>query len=240
MMKDLSVKAALVLGIFICLGLVCFGWFMNKSVVKFKAYERSVVVKGLSQKEFPADIVLWPIQFERADNNIESLYLSLEKDQQSILQFLTTNGIKTGEISVSAPNVIDKLAQQYGSNFKIPFRFIGSQVITVYSSQVNAIRQTMNKLAELGRQGIVFKSNDYRHDTEYIFTRLNEIKPLMIEEATNHARQVAEKFATDSKSKLGKIKKARQGQFSIRNRDKNNPHIKMIRVVSTIEYYLAD
>jgi hypothetical protein len=62
----------------------------------------------------------------------------------------------------------------------------------------------------------------------------------MVEAATMKAREVAEKFAVDSKSKLGKIKKARQGQFSISNRDKNNPHIKKVRVVSTVEYYLSD
>jgi hypothetical protein len=62
----------------------------------------------------------------------------------------------------------------------------------------------------------------------------------MIEEATKKAREVAEKFALDSKSKLGKIKSASQGQFSISPRDKNNPHIKQIRVVSTISYFLSD
>lgn len=45
---------------------------------------------------------------------------------------------------------------------------------------------------------------------------------------------------TVSQSGLGKIKQASQGQFSIRPRDTNNPHIKMVRVVSTVEYYLSD
>jgi hypothetical protein len=62
----------------------------------------------------------------------------------------------------------------------------------------------------------------------------------MIEEATRKAREVAQKFAGDSQSTLGKIKRASQGQFSIKSRDKNNPHIKRIRVVSTVEYYLSD
>ncbi|MBW2072165.1 MAG: SIMPL domain-containing protein, partial [Deltaproteobacteria bacterium] len=72
------------------------------------------------------------------------------------------------------------------------------------------------------------------------FTGLNKIKPEMIQEATAKAREVALKFAEDSKSKLGKIKRASQGQFSIKPRDKNNPHLKKIRVVSTVEYYLSD
>ena len=62
----------------------------------------------------------------------------------------------------------------------------------------------------------------------------------MIQEATTKAREVAQKFAEDSNSELGKIKRAYQGQFSIYSRDKNNPHIKKIRVVSTVEYYLSD
>ena len=98
----------------------------------------------------------------------------------------------------------------------------------------------MNKLIELGKKGIIFTGGRYQNTVEYLFTRLNEIKPIMVEEATTKAREVAEKFAKDSNSKLGKIKKARQGQFSINSRDKNNPHIKKVRVVSTIEYYLSD
>ena len=98
----------------------------------------------------------------------------------------------------------------------------------------------MSSLSELGQQGIVFTGDNYQSQTEYIFTRLNEIKPEMIEQATRKAREVAVKFASDSDSKLGKIKSASQGQFSISERDKNNPHIKKIRVVSTVVYYLSD
>ena len=39
---------------------------------------------------------------------------------------------------------------------------------------------------------------------------------------------------------MGKIKRARQGQFSINDRDSNTPHIKKVRVVATLEYYLTD
>ena len=98
----------------------------------------------------------------------------------------------------------------------------------------------MGLMSQLGKQGVVISRGNYETRTEYLFTRLNEIKPEMIEEATRKAREVAEKFAQDSQSQLGKIKRASQGQFSISERDKNNPHIKRIRVVSTVEYYLSD
>jgi hypothetical protein len=98
----------------------------------------------------------------------------------------------------------------------------------------------MSKIIELGKQGIAISQQDYQSRTEFLFTNLNAYKPVMIEEATKNAREVAEKFAQDSHSKLGKIKKASQGQFSISDRDESTPHIKKIRVVSTIEYYLSD
>jgi len=98
----------------------------------------------------------------------------------------------------------------------------------------------MTRIGSLGRQGVIISAEDYQYRVEYLFTRLNEIKPVMIEEATMEARKVAEKFAEDSDSRLGKIKTASQGQFTITNRDMNNPHIKKVRVVSTIVYYLTD
>ena len=93
---------------------------------------------------------------------------------------------------------------------------------------------------ELGSQGVAITGDGYEFRTEYLFTKLNDIKPEMIEEATIEARKVAQKFAEDSGSELGKIKTASQGQFSISPRDSNNPHIKNVRVVSTIVYYLSD
>jgi hypothetical protein len=98
----------------------------------------------------------------------------------------------------------------------------------------------MKQMSALGKQGIVFTAGNYQYQIEYIFMRLNEVKPEMIEEATRKAREVAEKFAKDSKSTLGKIRRAYQGQFSISARDKNTPHIKKVRVVSTVAYYLSD
>jgi len=135
--------------------------------------------------------------------------------------------------------ITDKLAQQY-DNKTVRFRYSGSRTITVYSGQVRTVRKLMTGLSELGKKGIVFSGMDYDSRPEYIFTGLNKVKPVMIEEATKKAREVALKFAADSKSTLGKIKRASQGRFSIQPRDKNTPYIKKIRIVSTVEYYLSD
>ena len=113
-------------------------------------------------------------------------------------------------------------------------------MVVVTSEQVEKVNKLMNKQTELMSQGIAIVAGDYNYQTLYEFTGLNEIKPDMVADATKNARKAAQKFAQDSKSKLGKIKSASQGQFSIDDRDQYTPYIKNVRVVSTIEYYLKD
>lgn len=232
--------ASFVLGVFIFLGLGLMGWQLASGAIKYKELERTVNVKGLAEQEHSADIVLWPIQFSLADNNIGSLYNALESNVAKIKSFLIESGLSEDEISVAVPNINDAFANMYGGESRAEFRYTARQAVTVYSSKVELVRGIMNKTAELGKAGIVLTGNNYDARVEYIFTRLNEIKPMMIEEATKAAREVAQKFAEDSGSKLGKIKSANQGQFSINDRDNNNPHIKTVRVVSTVVYYLSD
>ena len=230
---------SVVLGVCILLGLTTLGYFIASSPAKLKQHERSVSVKGLSEREVLANVVIWPIKFSAANNDIGELYQTLQKNADQILFFLKSQGFAESTFTVSPPVVTDKLAQNY-SNQAVEIRYVARQSITVYYSDIELVQLAKSKLVELGKSGIVFIGDDHEAATEYIFTGLNELKPAMVEEATRNAREVALKFAKDSDSKLGKIKTARQGQFSITNRDKNNPHFKKVRVVSTIEYYLSD
>ena len=234
-----SLKSALALGLCIFAGLTVLGYVLGASAIRFKEYERSVEVKGLSEREVPANVALWPIHFSAAYNDLADLYEILEKDADQITEFLAANGFDRQEITKSPPQITDRLAQGY-EKARIEFRYAATQTITVYSEKIPAVREAMNAMVTLGKKGVAFTEGGYHNTTEYLFTRLNDIKPAMVEEATTKARAVAQKFAKDSNSRLGKIKRARQGQFSISDRDKNNPHIKNVRVVSTVEYYLSD
>jgi uncharacterized protein len=239
-MNDKSIMGPFLLGAFLCVGLIALGYQSSKGIIHLKSLDRTVTVKGLSERELPADIAIWPISFQEAENDLNSLFSSIQHKNTLIVDFLKNLGFKADEISISPPGILDKQASGYTGSDAIKFRYSGDSTITVYSENVNKVREAMNKLSELGKEGIAFSRQGYQTQTEFLFTKLNEIKPEMIEEATRNAREVAEKFATDSKSRLGKIKKAQQGQFSIDNRDINTPHIKKVRVVSTIEYFLSD
>jgi len=228
------------LGLCILLGLAALGYQLSDAAIRFKQFERSVTVKGLSEREYPADIVIWPIQFTVASNDLGELYNAIDSGTAKINAFLTQQGITAADITVAPPVITDKSAQTYVSDARPEFRYSAMQNVTVYSANVAGVRKLMSRLSELGKQGIVFTGDNYQAQTQYLYTRLNEVKPEMVEEATRQAREVAAKFAADSQSALGKIRQASQGQFSVEARDQNNPHIMKVRVVSTVEYYLSD
>jgi hypothetical protein len=235
----LNNASATLLGLLVAVGLTLGGYFVGDGFFQARALERSVEVKGLAEREMPADTAIWPLQVVVAGNELEVLLGQLEEQGQQVRAFLILRGFGEDEISVGPPNITDRLAQGFGDQ-NVKLRYSVSQVITVFTSNIQAVRAAGDELLELGKAGIVLNQDDYQFRTQYLFNGLNEIKPAMIEQATRNAREVAEKFAEDSDSRLGKIRSARQGQFSISDRDSNNPHIKNVRVVSTLEYYLDD
>ena len=237
--KNARTIGALILGVLLCIGLVGLGSVLGDSAVRYREFERTVAVKGLSEREYPANVVIWPIEFTAADNDLALLYEQLERNTVMVRTFLISAGLAPEEFTYGAPLVTDAYANQYGENERM-FRYTGSRALTVYTDKVDIVREAMSNLGQLGREGITMSPDTWRTMPQYLFTTLNDVKPEMIEEATRNAREVAEKFAADSQSGLGKIKTANQGQFTIADRDANNPHIKTVRVVSTIEYYLAD
>lgn len=237
--KRSFVAESAILGLLLLVGLVGLGYLLAQSIVDIKLLDRTVEVKGLSEREVAADIAIWPITYNVAENDLTKLYQDIQHKNASIVDFLGKNGFTAQEISVSAPAVVDKLAREYGdSSANSRFRYTASSTITVYTGKVEPVRQAMTKLAELGQQGIAIAGDTY--STQFLYTKLNDIKPAMIEEATRNARETAAKFAKDSDSSLGKIKQANQGMFSIDNRDSSTAYIKKVRVVSTVEYYLSD
>lgn len=224
----------------IALGIVVFGSFMQNSLARFVNKERVVTVKGLSEREMPADKATWPLVFKELGNDPAEIYRSIERKNQVLVSFLHEQGLGTDEVMLNAPDIKDRFADSW-SQEQITNRYVATSVIIVTSNKVELVRSIMQKQAQLMKMGIALITEDYGKNTvKYEFTRLNDIKPEMVEESTKNARATAEKFAEDSDSELGKIRRATQGQFSITDRDNNTPHIKNIRVVSTIEYYIND
>lgn len=218
-------------------GLVILGVMIPAAVMKYRSFDRTVNVKGLCEKEVRADKVIWPIVYKVMSDNVQSIYSQTDVSNAVIVDFLLAGGVTQDEITVSVPQISDKLANEYGDNNRA-FRYIAKNVVTVCTSDVDKVLALMSSQADLLKKGVVVAGNDWENPVEFKYEGLNEIKPQMIEEATRNARETAQKFAQDSDSSLGKIKTANQGTFTIEDRDSNTPYIKKVRVVTSVTYYL--
>mgnify|MGYP002732025389 CR=1 FL=1 len=214
-------------GLAIMLGLMVMGVMLPKTVEKYRSYDRTVNVKGLCEKEVKADRVIWPIVYKVMANDIQSVYDQIDAGNEAVLSFLQSGGVNASEITVAVPQISDKFANEYGDNDRA-FRY------------VDLVLSLMDRQSELMKKGVVTGGNSWENPVEFKYEGLNDIKPQMIEEATQNAREAAKQFAKDSGSKLGKIKTASQGTFTIEDRDSNTPYIKKVRVVSSVTYYLKN
>ena len=234
MKKSLIISSAIV-----AVGIVILGLALKSGIDRFSDRDRVVTVRGLCEKEVQANKVTWPIVTKEVGNDLTSIYSKIESNNKAIINFLTSNGLASTDITVNPPQVYDQAAERYG-NQDVRYRYQVTNVVVVTSDKVDQVRKLINKQTDLLRQGIAIVAGDYNYQTTYEYPDLNSIKPEMIAEATSNARQAADKFAQDSDSELGKIKTASQGQFSIDNRDQYTPQIKTVRVVTYITYYLED
>ncbi|MBT8210858.1 MAG: SIMPL domain-containing protein, partial [Eudoraea sp.] len=154
--------------------------------------------------------------------------------------FFINQGFKPDEITRGTTNISDARANLYNTNTQSPYRYLAVSEFTIRTRDISKLKTALAESLSLMSEGIILGSKNTWRPIEYIFTGLNELKPEMIEEATKNAREVAIKFAEDSQSRVGKIRIARQGLFTINDRDQNTPEIKIVRVVSTLDFQLED
>jgi len=226
-------------------GMAIAGFFISGGLAEARKSERFVTVKGVSEREVKANLAFWPIKYVATGNILTEVQNKIEKDTIMIKTFLLENGLKENEITVIRFDVTDMMAQLYRSG-PVDSRFIVSQTLMVRTNSINEIDKASQTIGSLVNKGVVLNNEMPYSGVSYTFNNLNEYKLEMIAEATKNARQGAEKFASDSGSKVGAIRRANQGVFQILERDEmpvyepNRQINKIIRVVSTIDFFIKD
>jgi hypothetical protein len=233
-----NLLASLILGASLAYGLGAIGRSLAGAVETAHAAQRTVSVKGLSEREVSADLAIWPLTFVDANSDLAELQQTLDSHHAIIIKFLKARGFTDAEISESAPAITDNYAQDHNAAAMNRPRYSAQATVTLRTSRVKLVDDIVRNAGELVKQGIVL-SGGYGGGAQYFFTRLNDVKPSMIAQATQNARKAAEQFAKDSHSSVGSIRTAQQGLFSIEDRDQYTPQLKKVRVVTTVDYFLA-
>lgn len=223
------------------------GYFVGEGFRLGRVAERIVTVKGLAEREAKADLALWPLRFVATGNELSETQAEIERDAQAVRAFLARHGVTPEQIEVAGVEVTDMLARAYGEG-RAENRFIVAQTLTVRSGEVDRIAGAAQAVGELVNAGVALQNEGgpMQAGPVYIFTKLNDLKPAMIAEATKAARAAAEQFAADADARLGGIRRANQGVFQIGPRDdypgafEPRQVMKTVRVVTTVEWLLAD
>ena len=230
-MKENRLFAAAIVAV----GIICLGWFVKAGIDNFANKDRHVTVKGLAEREVPADKVTWSIGTKVTGNDLPMLYESINQQTDKIKRFLKQNGLDEKEITVNPPSINDLEAREWGENNK-NFRYIVSTTITVATNKVEQVNKAIFLQAELLKQGVAIENSN----AQYEYASFQQMKPEMMAEAIKNAQKTAEQFAEASNARLGGIQTAGQGQFEIDDRDQNTPYIKKLRVVTTITYSIEN
>ena len=219
--------------VILAIGLALAGLFIYFGIHQMATKDRVVLVKGLSTRDVQADFVVWPLDFCVRGNDISALYDDMARIEKTAKAFFLDKGFKESELSRGNISIDDNWSSYYGTRPEFHYTLRTSLIIS--TSDIERVIANQGCQSELLRKGFILQSYDWNTDFQY--NGLSELKPEMIEEATKNARLVAQKFAEDAQCRLGSIKQANQGQFSIES-DSNQPWIKHIRVVTTVSYYL--
>jgi uncharacterized protein len=230
----------------IAVGLAAGGWFIGTGFVESRQGARSVSVKGLAEREVRADLAIWPLRFVTTGNELGVVRDKIVADEAAVRKFVQAAGLREASVEVTSFEVTDGLAQTYRTG-PVESRFVVAETLVVRSPDVDRVAALAQRVGELVSAGVVLSSEGgSAAGPVYLFTGLNQAKPDMVAEATRNARASAVQFATDSDSRLGGIRSASQGVFQILARDEApgllEPYqiAKRLRVVSTVEYFLAD
>lgn len=231
-MKESNWLAAL----FIASGLIIASVIMAAAVRDFRQGDRHVEVKGFAEREVMANLAIWPIQYQLAAQSLEDLRQQMDRADAAVVDFLQQRGFSEDEMSRNPPRIHDQWIHAHGSH-RPANRYTAERGVTLKTEAVEATLTALQDAADLVSAGVVL-SPGWGHAANFLFTELEAIKPDMIAEATADARRAAAQFAADSDAAIGPIRSARQGFFSINERDGSTPEIKVVRVVTTIEYSL--
>ncbi len=216
-------------------GIVLAGVFVGTGFYKGRKADRFVSVKGFAEREVKADRIAFNLSFRSDGQQLDPAIHAALADEKKVREFLKKNGVTDGEISVQPPRVESTYGNNGVGSYSVNSTFL------ISSSDVPRITALISKLSDLLSAGVALSGWE---PPMYYFTKLNEIKPQMIAEATKDARRAAEQFAADSGSRVGGIRTASQGFFSFEGENSGMPEINQIakkaRVVISADYYLVD
>ena len=220
----------------LAIGLVLGGYLLGDGLTRAREADRSVTVRGLAERDVKADLATWTIAYSASASDLATAQASVDRDTGQIRAFFKELGFPEDALQPAGVNVSNTTTDGVQ-------QFTVRQRMTLRTNDIARAEKAVRSQFDLVRRGVVLEEGS---GMAYTFTKLNDIKPAMVAEATRDARASAQQFAKDSATSVGGIKQATQGYFSVEARDGDSgggwgvsdTPFKKVRVVTTVDFYL--
>ncbi|MBA7470467.1 hypothetical protein ES707_05754 [subsurface metagenome] len=206
-------------GLILAIGLIISTYLVTDVIRDVRLSHQIIKVRGYAEKIVESDLAIWEIYFGIRSENIKKGYPVIEDQKKQVLAFLKEQGVDQGEIHIFSMSINEqnKLDENANITNEIDF-FQLQQIIEITSSDVHKIAGVSSDITQLLKTGIAIQSSS----PNYYYSKVNDLKSELLTEATQDARMRAQTLATGSGVKLGFLKAARQGSFSIRSAKSTN------------------
>jgi uncharacterized protein len=217
-MENTSVLKALIIG----MAIILTGWLLGRSVKQRNAAQDSISVIGLGTKDFTSDAILFSGSYSTHAVDAKEAFAKVSADQQKVKEFFIAKGFKATEFNFSGINIVKKYKtftiENANGNTKTEQQFDGyegSQTISLSSNKntelMKRIENVADQTTELVNSGIEFDASPI----QYTYSDLPSLKHNLIENATQDAKERAQKIVKTANGDLGKLKTASMGVFQI-------------------------
>lgn len=218
-------------------GIVFAGFLVGDAIRYTKKFESAVEVRGLDERLVRSDRASWQLNLAVTAATLPAANDALVESGKALREFLASQGFDERELRAGPTYVSDAWANGM-PNARPESRYTVRGGVVLETAKVDAVEKVSQSTGDLLKRGIRVDNSNVR----YYFTDLNKVKTEMLAAATTNARQAAEAFAKDSKTRLGGIKSASQGLFTIgaplAEYEGETSVMKKVRVVTRVQYFL--
>lgn len=179
---------------------------------RFFTERTHIEVKGYSEKKIVSDFAVWNGRFVVRNASMTDAYRLIEEDRTKVLNFLKKNGIDAADVTFNPLSIYPqfKLGEN-GFVTNIVDAYEASLEFKVSSSDTDMIFKLSRDSNDLVGQGVQFSS----YPPNFFYTKIDEVKVELLEEAAKDAYKRAEHLAESSDVSLKKLKSIKQGVFQI-------------------------
>ena len=231
-------RTALVIAAILAPGFVLGCYYLGDGLVRMKHANRVVTVRGVAERDVMADVATWTVDYAETAGDLQSAQAKADHDTQVVRGFFASNGFDTKAIQPVSANVSMRAPEK-----DLPVQYTVTQRVVLRTSDIARAQAAVGRQFDLVKNGVSLNDGS---GVSFRFTKLQQVKPDMVAQATQDARRAAEQFAKDSGSHIGGIRDASQGYFSLSGRDSTEDEgssasdtpFQKVRVVTTVQYLL--